>query len=286
MISNSVLPDQSEYLQIITNIAGFPKSLYFSGNLPKNRVKTVSIVGTRKPTDYGTEFAYKFAYELAKRGIVIVSGLAYGIDAIAHKAALDAGGTTIAILPSGLNRIYPSGNAKLADRIVENGGCLLTKYEPDSHPYKSSFVQRSQIVSGIADGVLVIEAGAKSGTMHTAEFARRQGRVVMALPGNINSVMSEGCNNLIKKGAVAITETADILSAIGFKKLIQTTLPVGSNPQEQIILKLITSGVNQTEHLQKQSSLSAAELNQALTMLEISGQIKSISAGKWVTGNL
>jgi len=281
MIINSISPDQSKYLQELRSIVEPLKSLYFSGNLPQNRVKTVSIIGARKPSSYGQEFAYKFAYELAKQGIVIVSGLAVGIDTIAHKAALDAGGTTIAILPGGLDKIYPSSNTNLAKQIIQNGGCLISQFEPGQHPYKSSFVQRSKIVSGIADGVLVIEAAAKSGTIHTAGFAKKQDKSLMALPGNINSLTSEGCNNLIKQGATTVTEVQDILNAIGFnKKLHQSSFLVAQNTTEELILAAIKNGHKTTDQIIKNTKISAAEVAQALTMLEIAGQVKQLD-GQW-----
>lgn len=276
MNSNSILPDQNKYLQMLVGIVDNTESLYFSGNLPDNRVKTVSIIGTRKPTDYGREFAYRFSYELAKQRVVIVSGLAYGIDSIAHQAAIDAGGITIAILPAGLDKIYPTGNTALANKILQSGGCLISQFEPGTHPYKSSFVKRSVIVSGLADGVLVIEAGSKSGTIHTAGFTTRQGRVLMALPGNINSPMSQGCNDLIKAGATAVTETADILKAINFEHQLSLQLDTPKNP----ILQILRKGAKSTQELQQISKMLPAELSKQLTDLEISGQIKLLG-GRW-----
>src|SRR5688500_549817 len=153
---NNTTPDQLEYLQITTSIADSPKRLWFIGTLPTQRIPTVAIVGTRRPTPYGREVAYRFAYELAQKGVIIVSGLALGIDSIAHQAAVDAGGTTIAIMPCGLNQVYPASHRKLAEQIIANGGALVSEYEPDKIAYPNQFIQRNRIVSGLSDGVLII----------------------------------------------------------------------------------------------------------------------------------
>lgn len=278
---NTIATGESKYLKVLSDVDKSVKSLYFSGNIPQNRVKTVSIVGSRKPTDYGREVAYKFAYELARRGVVIVSGLAIGIDTIAHEATLKAGGTTIAVLPAGLDKIYPSSNYTLATRIITERGCLITEYPYDTTPFKSNFVKRSRIVTGISDGLLVVEASAKSGTLHTAAFAKRQGRVVMAVPGKITSKFSEGSNTLIKNGAKLISSTDDILQAIGHNQSVQSRLPFANDPTEQIVIDLLAMGSKSTQQLIKQSGLGSAELSRALTTLEISDKVRLL-ANAWV----
>ncbi|MGH7196296.1 MAG: DNA-processing protein DprA [Candidatus Saccharimonadales bacterium] len=279
---NKTTPDESEFLQITKNIANYPKRLWLLGKLPQTRIPTIAIVGTRRPSPYGKEIGYRLAYELASRGVVVVSGLALGIDAIAHQAALDAGGTTIAVLPSSVTEIYPASHRKLAQRIMESGGALLSEYEPGTTTYPANFIARNRIVSGISDGLLVVEAAAKSGTMHTAGFALEQGKPVMAVPGNITNPMSEGCNNLIKMGARPITDVSDILHELGLTEpKNQATLPIGNTAEEQAILTLIASGTRDGIELQVQSKLTPAAFSQTLTMLEVTGKIRALGGNQW-----
>lgn len=242
----------------------------------------MAIIGTRKPTAYGQAITHKLAYQLAKHGVVIVSGLALGVDAIAHKAALEAGGTAIAVMPGGLTHIAPRANRNLAIDILRGGGMLLSEYAPDDPIYKVNFIARNRIVSGISDGLLVVEATAKSGTMHTASFALEQGRAVMAVPGNITSPYSEGCNNLIKRGALAVTDVKDIIEELGLNtKSKQTVLPLGDTAEEHTILTLLGAGEADGEILQKNSQLTPDVFSQTLTMLEITGKIRALGANKW-----
>ncbi len=239
----------------------------------------VAIVGSRKITAYGKAVTRHLSSELAGQGIVIVSGLAYGVDAVAHTAALEAGGLTIAVLPSSLEDIYPSAHNGLARRIISQGGALLTEYPPGTPAYKSQFVERNRIVSAVSCALLITEAAINSGTMHTARFALEQGKDVLAVPGNITSATSAGTNNLIKSGAIAVTETADVLRVLGLTPLARRQ-PAGATPQEQRILDLMTTTGN-GDQLLSMSELSTPEFNQALTMLEITGKIVSLGANQW-----
>jgi DNA processing protein len=282
MKHNRVFPRSSSYLQLLADIAQPPKCLYLAGSVPEIRHPTVAIIGTRKPTTYGKEIGYRFAYELAARGVIILSGLALGLDSIAHQAALDAKGMTIAVLPGPLDAIYPYSHRKLAENIVGSGGALLSEYPPGAEIYPKNFIARNRIISGLADGVLVIEAAAKSGTMHTANFALEQGRAVMAVPGNITSPASEGCNNLIKSGARLITSIDDILDEIGLTADAQQTfLAPAENADEQKILELLAQGIRDGDELQQKSGLTPAVFSQSLTMLEITGRIRPLGANKW-----
>lgn len=277
---NKLTPDYPEYLKIIQTIATAPKRLWYIGKLPENRLPTVAIIGTRKPTAYGREVVEHLSYELAKCGVVIVSGLALGVDGLAHRAALKAGGITIAIMPGGLDSIHPRSHRQLALDILGAGGALISEYPPGEPPYRSNFVARNRIVSGISDAVLVVEASAKSGTMHTASFALDQGRVVMAVPGNITSTVSAGCNNLIKTGAAPITHVTDILHELNLGP-VQPALPFASSPEEQVILQLIHAGLRDGDDLQKQSGLAPPLFGQTLTMLEIGGKVRALGANQW-----
>jgi len=279
---NSILPERHQFLQIISTIAHVPKRLYILGSLPETRIPTVAIVGSRKPTSYGKEVTYQLAYELAKKGVVIISGLAYGVDAIAHRAALDAGGTTIAILANGLDTIYPSAHAGLAKQILAQGGAIISEYEPAVGARDFQFLARNRIVSGLADAVIVTEAAARSGTLATINHALDQNKEVFAVPGNITSPLSVGCNNVIKQGAHPITSANDVLEIIAPHLLEpQTTLALGSNPQEITIIKLLQQGVRAGEQLQQQSGIPAAEFSQTLSMLEINGDIRPLGGNRW-----
>jgi DNA processing protein len=279
---NKISPDTSAFLQMMQGIAYMPKSLYLLGKLPDTHLPAVSIIGTRRPSAYGQEIGYKLAYELARQGVVVVSGLAFGIDSIAHKGALDAGGVTIAIMPGGLDHIYPNSHRALAERIIKNGGALISEYPVGVGAYKSSFVERNRIVAAIADGLVVVEAAIKSGTYHTASFALDYGRPVMAVPGTITNAMAAGTNNLIKTGARLISETADILDEIGVDvPKTQTQLPLTDTPEQGIVVKLLASGVRDGEELQVQSGLVPAVFSQTLTMLEITGIVRALGGNQW-----
>jgi DNA processing protein len=279
---NSFRTDQMSYTQIISSIANIPKRLWLYGNLPDSRIPTAAIVGTRKPTPYGRDVTYRLSYELASRGIVVLSGLALGVDGIAHQAALDAGGITIAVLPTPLETISPRSHRDLAEKIVARGGALVSEYSITDPVYKVNFLARNRIVAGLADGVLITEAAARSGTLSTANAALQQGKPVMAVPGNITSAMSVACNNLIKTGATPVTEVGDILHELGLRdRGEQTELPLASTAEEAALLKLLMAGVKEGELLHQQSGLPAAEYSQTMTMLEIEGKIRSLGANQW-----
>lgn len=244
----------------------------------------VAIVGSRKVTAYGREVTRQLAADLARTGVVVVSGLAIGVDSIAHKAALDAGGLTLAVLPGGLGQIYPSSHTQLAHQILDQGGALVSEYAPDVHPQKWFFVERNRLVSGLSHALLVTEAAEKSGTLHTANFALDQGREVLAVPGNITSPLSRGTNNLIRIGATPVTSAQDILNILGMTG-DQKAKPHSNNPHEQAIINLIHDGEREGSQLLQQSGLSVQAFNQALTMLEIQGVVQALGANQWQLKN-
>jgi len=225
----------------------------------------------------------KLGMELVRIGVVIISGLALGIDSIAHRGALEAGGTTVAVLPTPLDTIYPPSHNQLARQIVQRGGTLISEYSSGSISFKANFIARNRIVSGLADILLITEAAAKSGSLHTARFALEQGKTVMAVPGNITSLGSEGCNNLIKSGAQPVTDVEDVIFALGLK--LAKTKPnqhFHGSPQEKTLLNLIADGQRNQDELAASAGLEPAELNHALTMLEISGYIRPGGGGHWL----
>ena len=279
---NTITPQDNKYLQIIDSIANCPKKLYFIGKLPEKRVPTVAIVGTRKPTAYGREVTYRLAHDLARRGIIIVSGLALGVDGIAHRATLDANGITLAVLANSVDIIYPATHRDLAGDILAHGGAIISEYEPGVEARDFQFLERNRIVSGLSDAVIVTEAAVRSGTLSTVMHALEQGREVFVVPGNITSPLSVGCNNLIKQGAHPITCAEDVLEIIAPELLRpQTMLPLGSTPLESKIIGLLQSGVRDGDELQKLSEVKVSEFSQTITMMEISGTIRALGGNQW-----
>lgn len=267
---------------LLVQIPSPPKLLYAGGNhLGILKKPAIAIVGSRKLTPYGRQITYEFSSQLARWGFVIVSGLAIGVDGIAHQAALDAGGTTIAVLPSGLDRIYPATHHQLAKRIIDSGGLLISEYPAGSTPYPQNFIARNRLVSGLALGILITEAAEKSGTLHTANFALEQGREVFAVPGNILSTNSVGTNNLIKAGATPVTAPHDILNSLGLKVPEADLEIIANSKDEHALLTLLKAGMLDTSELHSKSGIPVETFNQTLTMLELSGRIKS-SGGQWM----
>lgn len=284
---NQISPLEHNYTKRLSTIALTPKTLYFYGNWPETpsapkRPKTVAIVGARKHTSYGEEVAYRAAYELAKRGAIIISGLALGIDSIAHQACLDAGGTTIAILGTPINRLYPTRHQKLAAQIIHQGGCVASEYAPDTPlKYSISFLARNRLISALADVVLVVEAGARSGTLNTATHALEQGRDLFVVPGDINRPLSVGCNRLLAQGASPFTRPDDIADLLFPPQTVKSAPLSGDSPLETAILRQLQQGVRDGEQIITQLKISASQFNQTITILEIKARIRSLGANQW-----
>lgn len=280
---NKISPQSNNFLKIIENIDKKSERLYFIGKFPTDRPPVIAIVGSRKPTSYGKEITYRFAYDLAKRGIIIISGLALGIDSIAHRAAIDAGGITIAILASGLDKIYPASNKQLANLIIEKGGAIVSEYEPGVEPRDYRFLERNRIVSGLSDAVLVTEAAARSGTLSTVSHALNQGKEIFAVPGNITSPLSVGCNNLIKQGATLVTSYEDIIeNAYPQLEIPTINLPLGNNRIQEKIIQLIESGIRDGDELKSLIDCEIGDFLQNMTEMEILGIIKPIGGNRWI----
>lgn len=286
---NKISPTTSVFTERLSLIDDAPERLYYVGTLPETPIPVVAIVGTRKPTKYGTEVTQRVAYDLAKKGVVIVSGLALGVDALAHRAALEAGGVTVGVVINELPDISPRTNVPLAKQMIAQGGAVVSEWGVGDGAFftKASFLRRNRLVSGLSDAIIITEAAAQSGTLNTAAHALAQGREVFVVPGNITSPLSEGCNNLLKQGATPITEARDVLEVIAphllpsHKNGAQTNLLFGDTPTETTILQLIATGVRDGEQLQQQSQLSAADFSATLTMLEINGLVKALGANQW-----
>lgn len=279
---NRISTDKEEFLQGSVDLDSFPKKLYILGKLPEKKIPTIAIVGSRKPSQYGREVTEKLAGELARAGVVVVSGLALGIDSIAHRAALQARGITIAVMAHGLDTVYPSSHKALAKQITDSGGALISEYDPSISPMAYRFLERNRIISGIADGVLIVEAATKSGSLSTATHALNQNKEVFAVPGNITNPLSAGGNALIRQGAIPVTKVEDILEVIApTTKAEQTRFILGDSPEEVTILELLQSGMRDGDELVEQSKLDPIIFSQTLTMLEIKGMIKSLGGNQW-----
>ena len=338
---NQISPLEANFTEVLSTIALTPKTLYFYGKLPQNvtksaktsysgRPKTVAIVGSRHNTKYGQEVAYKLAYELAKHGVIVVSGLAYGIDSIGHQGALDAGGITVAVLGTPIDQIYPTTHAALARQILEQNGVVISEYASrtakyltaplapgeagwngdkwitysaenaedyvadPSHPFrqrriemKASFLYRNRLISGLSDIVVVVEAAEKSGSLNTATHALAQGKDVFAVPGNITSPYSQGCNKLIRQGAYPYTEPNDILRLLfpadfakKQKHLSQLGL-FGDTDTETAILQALAAGARSGEQIMTLTHLPPEVFNQTVTLLEIKGRLRPLGANNW-----
>jgi DNA processing protein len=261
------------YLTVLQEVAHPPKGMYCVGALPRDLRLSVAIVGTRRPTPYGKAVTFELAYALARRNVIIVSGLAFGIDAVAHEAALEAGGTTIAVMAGGLDHIYPASHTRLAERIVDGGGAILSEYPEGTRAHKYHFLARNRLISGLASVVIVTEAGERSGTLSTVNHALEQGKDVYAVPGPITSVQSVGPNRLLQQGAAPL---------VSVDEFVQSLVPRQAEAEEgDEVLSLIRQGITSIEELIKRSHLDTPELLSRLSLLEIEGRVRS-SSGHWV----
>ncbi len=273
------------YPELLSQIADPPQILYCRGNLNLLNKTCFAVVGTRKLTSYGKEAAQNIVRGLVQAGFVIVSGLAFGIDAVAHQATLDAGGKTIAVLGTPLDQIYPPENSKLAQAILDNDGLIISEY-PSGYPgLRINFAIRDRLISGLSKGVVIIEAPEKSGALITAQCALDQNRDVFAIPGNIFSSNSLGPNSLIKKGAKLVTSAQDILDEYGSNlKLFEdkkSTLST-KDPVQKIILAILDkNGAVFMDDIVRGSEKETSKVIAALSILEIKGLIKNTGNGKY-----
>lgn len=284
LIIKKLMLNDASYPAELQQIASPPKQLFLTGADLANILyrPRLAVVGSRKVSAYGREVTQTLTRQLSEQGIVIISGLAFGVDAIAHKAALETNGITVAVLPGPLEQIRPSSNRQLADNITAKGGALVTEYPVDTPALRQHFVARNRLVAGLAQAVLITEAAEKSGSLHTARFALEQGKDVLAVPGPINSPTSIGVNNLIKAGATPVTDYRDVLYALGLEVHESSLKTVkGSTQDEQRILDLMLSGHYDGSRLLIDSGLSISNFNQVMAMLEINGKIRPLGTNHW-----
>ncbi len=270
-----------EYPERLKNIYNYPKVMYINGTLKKEDDISIAIVGSRKATAYGRWAAEKFACELARLGITVISGMARGIDTMAHRGALEEKGRTLAVLGSGIDVIYPKSNRQLYKDICETGA-VISEFPIGTQPLPQNFPQRNRIISGLALGIIVIEAGLKSGSLITAEHAIEQGKEVFALPGNINSIYSKGTNLLIKDGAKILMDIDDILEEImelkdkcsyNQKRKIND---INLSSDELEIVKCISEKPTHCDMITYHTGINISKVTSILTILEMKGIIKQL----------
>ena len=275
------------YPQLLKQIPAPPFLLYAKGNLACLQMPMLSIVGSRKFTAYGRQMTTNFAKELVRAGFCVVSGLALGIDAIAHAGALDASGKTIAVLGNSLDdiNIYPRNNFDLAREIIAKGGLLLSEFPVPTHANANTFPIRNRIVAGLSHGTLVTEAAEASGSLITANFAVEFGREVFSVPGNISSPQSEGTNNLIKKGAKMTTSINDILEELRPQmstKELKPKLEIALSEEEKVVMQVLSPQPTHIDIICKQTKLGTSTISGILVILELKDVIKNIGGQNYI----
>jgi len=281
--------EDADYPEPLRQITDAPLVLYVKGSLERTDFPAVAVVGVRQPTHYGSNTAKKIAYQLSYSGLTVVSGLARGVDACAHQAALAAKGRTIAVIGSGLNCLYPPEHDELADRICDSGA-LLSEFPMNLQADKRTFPMRNRIVSGLSVGVLVIEAGDTSGALITANMAAEQGRTVYAVPGKIDSPKSKGTNRLIQSGAKLVTSAADILDDFGLlfrdpPRLRPKPRPNNLSPDELQIYEALGDDEIDFDAIIARSGLPTPQVSSTLLALEIRKLVKTLPGGRYVKLN-
>lgn len=264
----------SKYPQRLKNIKNPPKILYALGDINLLNKESIAIVGTRNSTAYGRGVAQKFAKEISEQGICVVSGLAEGIDTFAHVGAKGEIGKTIAVMGNGLNRVYPSQNKKLFLDILNEGGCIISEYEPDEEERPENFPARNRIISGISMGVLVIEARRRSGSSITARYAREQNKAVFCIPRDIDKVTGRLTNDLIKEGAILVTSPSEIVDYYPKKHVI-----TGISEEFRDVYKYIGEVPITVDELCRLTNMSVAAINEKLMLMELDGIIKNVIGG-------
>ena len=268
------------YPELLSHISDPPHTLFIRGSLPKHDLPSIAIVGTRHHTTYGKQVTEDLSYELARKGLGIVSGLALGIDGIAHEAALKAQGITIAVLGSGIDRttVYPASHQNLAERIIFQGGAIISEYPPGFRPTTYSFPARNRIVAGLTLGTLVTEAPLESGALITTRCALDYNREVMAVPHPITSEAGQGANKLIQRGAALITCAEDVLEVLNIKnikELIDNRSTLPATPTEATILQTLSKEPVHIDVIIKLTGLSSAIVMSTMTLMEMKGRVRN-----------
>lgn len=287
-----LIPGDSRYPPQLAAVPGCPSPLYVKGNPAILAMPQLAIVGSRAATAAGRETAFEFASALAAAGLTITSGMAIGIDAAAHRGALAAGGKTIAVCGTGLDRVYPAEHEQLAAEIAADGA-LVSEFPPGVPPLAGNFPQRNRVMSGLALGVLVVEAAARSGSLITARHAGEQGREVLAVPGSIHNALARGCHRLIKDGAALVETPEDVLAALG----LEARAPPAKSGAElaqsgensagrldsgaEMLLNALGFGPADLDRLVDRTGLAVHAVVATLQMLELAGRVEPMSGGRY-----
>lgn len=279
----------NEFPELLKQLGDAPQALHVEGDAEVLHLPAIAIVGSRNPTSGGIETAYRFAEHLAKSGFCIISGLAQGIDAAAHRGALAAGGKTVAVLGHGLDQVYPRQNAELAAEIARSGA-LVTEYAEGTPPRRAHFPQRNRLIAGLSLGTLVVEAAIRSGSLITARLAGELGREVFAIPGSIHNPLARGCHRLLRQGAHLVETADDIVSELAplLKHLMQnidaTVDVVEQADYDGDYLKLLDAlgyDPQTPDELAKKSGLTIDEVSSMLLILELDGAIDALPGGRF-----
>lgn len=284
----TIEPNRREYPEALKKIAQPPEILYYKGDKSLLHQQCLAIVGTRRASDYGKEIAFQFAKELAEAGLVIVSGMALGVDSLAHQGALAGKGRTIAVLGTGLEEktIYPQSNLGLAKKILDKGGLLLSEYPPDYPGSKHTFLKRNRLISGLSLGVLVVEAKYRSGALNTAFWAKKQGKAIFAIPGSVYSLNSQGTNRLIQQGGQLVQKPNEILKALKIKPEPNRPSPLRTGQAEQgqasrLIIYCLAKGALSIDKIIEKTKLSPSETAACLSLLEIEEKVKNLGGNTY-----
>ena len=286
----TISPGDDDYPELLTQLQDPPQVLYVLGNIDALHLPSLAIVGSRNPTSGGARNAFEFSRHLARSGFCIVSGLAQGIDAAAHRGALEADAVTVAILGNGIDTVYPESNRELADAIVVKGA-LVSEYPPGTPPLRAYFPQRNRLISGLSLGTLVVEAARRSGSLITARLASEQGREVFALPGSIHNPLARGCHQLLRDGARLVESVNDIMAEIAplAGHLLHTSMestqkqdPVETHDEEYVNLrKSLGHDPIGIDELVARSGLTIDQVSSMLLILELDGKIEKLSGGRY-----
>jgi DNA processing protein len=283
---NVLTAKEKNFPQSLKNIDRPPAIIYLKGEIKKTDKIALSVVGTRRMSLYGRQVTEKIVGDLARTGMTIISGLARGVDTIAHQSALEAGGRTIAVVGSGLDErsLYPFDNLDLAKRIIASGGAIISEYHPGTPALRQHFPARNRLISALSLGVLVTECPQRSGALLTARAGLEQGKEIFAIPGDIRNENCEGTNNLIKIGAKAITCAAEILEEFGFSGAIAEKAKkiIPETEEEAIILDYLSIQPVEFDQLVKKTSLDSATLSSVLTMMEIQGKVRNVGMNQYI----
>jgi DNA processing protein len=276
--------DDEGYPRHLKDIDQPPPVLYVRGSLLPEDEWAVAIVGTRRVTSYGRQVAEEVATAMAHNGVTIVSGLARGVDSIAHQAAVNAGGRTLAVLGNGIDLVYPPENRRLASQILEHGA-LLSDYALGTPPDGINFPPRNRIISGLSLAVIIVEAGETSGALITASFAAEQGRDVFAVPGNINAPQSQGTNRLIRDGAQPLINPQDVLEALNLTmvtehRAVRVALP--SDPIESRLYKLLSQEPMHVDEIRAQTDMPIETVSATLAMMELKGMVRQVGGMNYI----